>query len=148
MKLNLRKNKKIFEIIHIFLNMMIKTKQKLNVTYDEIANNLFKLKESEKYILTDKLKRLGVEKRKSEVLLQQLKASHDARAYTNEDYIKDLDLAEQIGINDDYNIEKINLINKNNNDEDMNNIDEEYDDIILDTYDDYREDSDGNNNYD
>ena len=56
-----------------FINIMMESKTTIDRTHDSIADELFKLKESEKYTFTDRLKEMSDERREVDNVLKMHK---------------------------------------------------------------------------
>ena len=66
-------NKEIAKLLTAFLNIMMKSKKTLNVSYEDIEDKVFRLKEAEKYDFTDKLKDMTDEERAVDTILKHNK---------------------------------------------------------------------------
>ena len=65
--------KKIAHLLTIFINIMHDHKNKINISYEDILDRIFKEKEKEKYEITDRLKNLSDEQRKVDNMLKKHK---------------------------------------------------------------------------
>ena len=63
----------VAKLLVSYLNIMIRSKKTLNVSYDDVADTVFKLKEAEKYDFTDRLKDLTDENREIDTILKHYK---------------------------------------------------------------------------
>jgi hypothetical protein len=63
----------VAKLLVSYLTIMMKSKKTLNVSYDDIADSVFKLKEAEKYSFTDRLKDMTVEDRVVDTILKHNK---------------------------------------------------------------------------
>jgi hypothetical protein len=66
-------NKEVAKLLTAFLNIMIKSKKTINVSYEDIEDKVFRLKEAEKYDFTDKLKDMTDEERAVDTILKHNK---------------------------------------------------------------------------
>ena len=92
---------KVVEIITAFITMMENDKDEIDITYDNIQDRVFKLKEREKNMVTDRLKNLTDEERNVDTMLKINKLDKynlglqkgltvlDADYYDNELYLRD-----------------------------------------------------------
>jgi hypothetical protein len=65
--------KKIAHLLTVFINIMHDHKTKINISYEDILDRIFKEKEKEKYEITDRLKNLSDEQRKVDNMLKKHK---------------------------------------------------------------------------
>jgi hypothetical protein len=65
--------KQVANLLIAYLNIMMKSKKTLNISYKDIEDKIFKLKEAEKYSFTDKLKDMGDEERAVDTILKHHK---------------------------------------------------------------------------
>jgi hypothetical protein len=63
----------VAKLLVSYLTIMMKTKKTINVSYDDIADSVFKLKEAEKYSFTDRLKDMTQEEREVDTILKHNK---------------------------------------------------------------------------
>ena len=63
----------VAKLLVSYLTIMMKSKKTINVSYDDIANSVFKLKEAEKYSFTDRLKDMTQEEREVDTILKNNK---------------------------------------------------------------------------
>ena len=63
----------VAKLLVSYLTIMMKSKKTLNVSYDDIADSVFKLKEAEKYSFTDRLKDMTEEERVVDTILKHNK---------------------------------------------------------------------------
>ena len=124
----------VAQLIVAYLNIMMRSKKTLNVSYNDVADTVFKLKEAEKYDFTDRLKKLSDEGREMDTILKHLKLgsiysiglSKGIKQYDPENYEHDKNVAERVA-----NIQnKLKRNGQTNIDQD--DIDEAIDDIELD----------------
>jgi hypothetical protein len=66
-------NKNVAKLLVSYLKIMIKSKKTINVSYEDIQDNVFKLKEAEKYDFTDKLRDMTDEARAVDTILKHHK---------------------------------------------------------------------------
>jgi hypothetical protein len=66
-------NKDIAKLLTSFLNIMMRSKKTINVSYEDVQDKVFKLKEAEKYDFTDKLKDMSDEARAVDTILKHHK---------------------------------------------------------------------------
>lgn len=69
--LKLKQN--VADLLLEYLNIMMRSKKTINVSYDDVADTVFKLKEAEKYDFTDRLKDLTDEEREVDTILKHHK---------------------------------------------------------------------------
>jgi hypothetical protein len=70
-QVDLKKN--IAHLLTVFINIMHDHKNKINISYEDILDRIFKEKEKEKYEITDRLKNLSDEQRKVDNMLKKHK---------------------------------------------------------------------------
>jgi hypothetical protein len=63
----------VAKLLVAYLTIMMKSKKTINVSYDDIADSVFKLKEAEKYSFTDRLKDMTQEERQMDTILKHNK---------------------------------------------------------------------------
>jgi hypothetical protein len=66
-------NQEVAKLLVSYLKIMIKSKKTINVSYGDIEDKVFKLKEAEKYDFTDKLKDMSDEARAVDTILKHHK---------------------------------------------------------------------------
>ena len=66
-------NQEVARLIVSYLQIMMRSKKTINVSYDDIQDKVFKLKEAEKYDFTDKLKDMSEEARVVDTILKHNK---------------------------------------------------------------------------
>ena len=66
-------NREVGKLIVSYLQIMMRAKKTINVSYKDIEDKVFKLKEAEKYDFTDRLKKLSDEGREMDKILKHLK---------------------------------------------------------------------------
>jgi hypothetical protein len=91
----------ISKLLVSYLEIMMKSKEMINMSYDDIADKIFKLKEAEKYNFTDQLRDMGDEKRKVDNILKYNKLDFygmfdDIRGYNDEHFEYDKKIAENV----------------------------------------------------
>lgn len=84
-----------------YLNIMMKSKDLINMSYNDIANEIFQLKEAEKYDFTDKLKDMTDEQREVDNIMKYNKLEFygffdDIRGYNDEHFKYDKQIAENV----------------------------------------------------
>lgn len=122
-------NKKIAELLNAYMEIFVNEKDTIDITYEDIQDRIFKLKEKEKDRITDKLKALTDEARQVDTILKITKQGEyskglqkgltvlDKNFYDEEQEFRDeMEKAER----------KIRQKNKDANDENI--------DILLDEY--------------
>lgn len=92
---------KVVEMISAFIEIMEKEKEEIDITYENIQDRVFKLKEREKNMVTDRLKNLTDEERDADTMLKIHKLDKynlglqkgltilDADYYDNELYLRE-----------------------------------------------------------
>lgn len=63
----------VAKLLVSYLTIMMRSKKTLNVSYDDVSDTVFKLKEAEKYDFTDRLKDLSDEGREIDTILKHYK---------------------------------------------------------------------------
>jgi hypothetical protein len=63
----------VAKLLVSYINIMIRTKKTLNVSYDDVEDRVFKLKEAEKYSFTDRLRDMSEEERAVDTILKHHK---------------------------------------------------------------------------
>jgi hypothetical protein len=119
---------KIAELISTFLNIMNDNKNTINISYDKIMDNIFKLKEKEKNKVTDRLKSLTNDERNVDTMLKVNKlglwnkglqkglTQYDKNVYDEE--VEDLEDYRQIisnNIDEQYDDGDLNIDNEDQN---------------------------------
>jgi hypothetical protein len=66
-------NQEVAKLLVSYLQIMMRSKKTINVSYQDIADRVFKLKEAEKYDFTDKLKNISDEARAVDTILKHYK---------------------------------------------------------------------------
>jgi hypothetical protein len=66
-------NQEVAKLIMSFLTIMMKSKKTINVSYEDIQDKVFRLKEAEKYTFTDKLRDMTDEERAVDTILKHNK---------------------------------------------------------------------------
>jgi hypothetical protein len=92
------------KLIGAFLKIMIKVKDTLNVSFEDIEDKVYKLKEAEKYSFTDRLKDMTEEQRAVDTILKHHKLgplysiglSKGLREYNPENFDHDKKVAEKV----------------------------------------------------
>ena len=94
----------IAKLLVSYLNIMMKSKSTINVSYDEVEDRVFKLKEAEKYTFTDRLKDMTEEKRAVDTILKHNKLgplyslglSKGIKEYDPDNYDHDKKVSEKV----------------------------------------------------
>jgi hypothetical protein len=93
----------VAKLLVAYIKIMMKSKDTINLSYNSIQDNIFKLKEAEKYTFTDRLKELTEEERKVDTIMKSNKLgvwskglSKAIKVYDPENYDQDKILAEQV----------------------------------------------------
>lgn len=102
--LKLKQN--VADLLLEFLNIMMRSKKTLNVSYDDVSDTVFKLKEAEKYDFTDRLKQLTDEEREVDTILKHHKLgslysiglSKGIKEYDPENFDHDKKVAERVAV--------------------------------------------------
>jgi hypothetical protein len=94
-------NKETMRLLIEYLNIIIKCKKTAKMSYNDIANEIFQLKETEKYDFTDKLKDMSDEQREVDNIMKFNKLEFygmfdDIRGYNDEHYQHDKQIAENV----------------------------------------------------
>ena len=97
-------NKDISKLLNVFLNIMMRSKNTINVSYNDVEDKVFKLKEAEKYDFTDKLKDMTDEARAVDTILKHHKLgplyslglSKGIKEYDTEHFEHDKQIAENV----------------------------------------------------
>ena len=69
----MRLKQDVAKLLVSYLSIMMRSKKTLNVSYDDVSDSVFKLKEAEKYDFTDRLKDLSIEGREIDTILKHFK---------------------------------------------------------------------------
>jgi hypothetical protein len=95
--------KSVAQLLTTYLTIMIENKNTINVSYDEIMDKVFKLKEREKDTFTDRLKSMSDEEREADTILKYNKLGvwskglmKGIREYDPENYDQERDLMNNI----------------------------------------------------
>ena len=94
----------VAQLLVSYLSIMMRSKKTLNVSYDDVADTVFKLKEAEKYDFTDRLKDLSDEGREIDTILKHFKLgsvysiglSKGIKNYDPENFDHDKRVAERV----------------------------------------------------
>jgi len=94
----------IAKLLVSYLNIMMKSKRTIDVSYDDVEDRVFKLKEAEKYSFTDRLKDMTEEKRAVDTILKHNKLgplyslglSKGIKEYDPDNYDHDKKVAEKV----------------------------------------------------
>jgi hypothetical protein len=148
----------IAKLLAEYLKIMMKSKSMINMSYDDIADKIFKLKEAEKYDFTDKLRDMTDEQRKVDNIMKYNKLEFygmfdDIRGYNDEHFKHDKQIAENVAkiqnkfgqvdddlMNDDEYENEVNQVVAEDNavesdhDEDMNDYDNADNDYAYNDY--------------
>lgn len=97
-------NQEVAKLIISYLQIMIRSKKTINMSYEDIQDKIFKLKEAEKYDFTDKLKDLSDEARAVDTILKHHKLgplyslglSKGIKEYDPEHFEHDKKIAENV----------------------------------------------------
>jgi len=97
-------NQEVAKLITAYLSIMMRSKKTINVSYDDVEDKVFKLKEAEKYDFTDKLKDLTDEARAVDTILKHHKLgplyslglSKGIKEYDTEHFEHDKRIAENV----------------------------------------------------
>jgi len=87
----------VSRVLVAYIGIMIKSKKTLNITYEDVVDKVFKSKEAEKYLFTDRLKDMTEEDRVMDTILKQMKLgpiysrglAKGLRTYDDETYEQD-----------------------------------------------------------
>jgi hypothetical protein len=66
-------NQEVAKMLVAYLQIMMRSKKTINISYADVEDNVFKLKEAEKYDFTDKLKDMSDEQRAVDTILKHHK---------------------------------------------------------------------------
>jgi hypothetical protein len=94
----------VAKLLVSFLTIMMRSKKTINVSYDDIEDRVFKLKEAEKYSFTDRLKEMSEEERAVDTILKHHKLgplysiglSKGIKEYDPENFDHDKKVAEKV----------------------------------------------------
>ena len=94
----------VAQLLVSYLSIMMRSKKTLNVSYDDVADTVFKLKEAEKYDFTDRIKDLSDEGREIDTILKHFKLgsvysiglSKGIKNYDPENFDHDKRVAERV----------------------------------------------------
>jgi hypothetical protein len=94
----------VAKLLLSYLNIMMRSKNTINVSYDDVADTVFKLKEAEKYDFTDRLKDLSDEGREIDTILKHYKlgsiysigVSKGIKEYDPDNFDHDKKVAERV----------------------------------------------------
>ena len=123
----------VAQLLVSYLSIMMRSKKTLNVSYDDVADTVFKLKEAEKYDFTDRLKDLSDEGREIDTILKHFKLgsiysiglSKGIKNYDPENFDHDKRVSERVS-------EIQNKLKRNGRTNvDQNDIDEAIDDMDI-----------------
>jgi hypothetical protein len=97
-------NQEVAKLITSYLNIMMRSKKTINLSYDDIQDKVFKLKEAEKYDFTDKLRDMTDEQRAVDTILKHHKLgplyslgmSKGIKEYDPEHFEHDKQIAENV----------------------------------------------------
>ena len=97
-------NRDIAKLLSSFLNIMMRAKNTINVSYEDVEDKVFSLKEAEKYDFTDKLKDMTDEARAVDTILKHHKLgplyslglSKGIKEYDAEHFEHDKQIAENV----------------------------------------------------
>ena len=97
-------NKNVAKLLVSYLKIMMKSKKTINVSYQDIQDNVFKLKEAEKYDFTDKLRDMTDDARAVDTILKHHKLgalyslgmSKGIKEYDPEHFEHDKKIAENV----------------------------------------------------
>ena len=129
-------NQEIAKLIVSYLQIMIRSKKTINVSYSNIYDKIFKLKEAEKYDFTDKLKDMSDDARNVDTILKHFKLgplyslgmSKGIKEYDPDHFEHDKQIAENVAKiqsklkksdDTDFNDEVDEMITQNEIDEDL-----------------------------
>ena len=123
----------VAKLLVSYLSIIMRSKKTLNVSYDDITDKVFKLKEAEKYDFTDRLKDLSDEGREIDTILKHFKLgsiysiglSKGIKNYDPENFDHDKRVSERVS-------EIQNKLKRNGRTNvDQNDIDEAIDDMDI-----------------
>lgn len=94
----------VANLLYAYLTIMMTSKKTVNMSYEDIQDNVFKLKEAEKYSFTDKLRDMTDEERAVDTVMKILKigdkysigASKGIREYVPEHFEFDKNVAKEV----------------------------------------------------
>jgi mevalonate kinase len=94
----------VAKLLVSYINIMIRTKKTLNVSYGDVEDRVFKLKEAEKYSFTDRLRDMSEEERTVDTILKHHKLgplysiglSKGIKEYDPENFDHDKKVAEKV----------------------------------------------------
>jgi len=97
-------NKEVAKLLVSYLQIMMRSKKTINVSYQDVEDKVFKLKEAEKYDFTDKLKDMSDEQRAVDTILKHHKLgplyslgiSKGIKEYDPEHFEHDKQIAENV----------------------------------------------------
>ena len=97
-------NQEVAKLITSYLNIMMRSKKTINLSYDDIQDKVFKLKEAEKYDFTDKLRDMTDDQRAVDTILKHHKLgplyslgmSKGIKEYDPEHFEHDKQIAENV----------------------------------------------------
>ena len=122
----------VAKLLVSYLSIMMRSKKTINVSYDDVSDTVFKLKEAEKYDFTDRLKDLSDEAREADTILKHYKLgplysiglSKGIKNYDPENFDHDKAVAERVATIQ-------NKLKRNKNIVDEVDIDDEIDEMNL-----------------
>jgi hypothetical protein len=120
----------VAQLMISFLNIMENQKDKIDISYAEIRDNIFKLKESEKEGITDRLKSLTDEDRQLDTILKINKLGVWGKGLKKGLTVYDKDMYEEEGEFRDKMEKAERLIRKRNRDATNENIDQYLEDYM------------------
>jgi hypothetical protein len=96
----------VAKLLVSYLTIMMRSKKTLNVSYDDVSDTVFKLKEAEKYDFTDRLKDLSDEGREIDTILKHYKLgaiysiglSKGIKEYDADNFDHDKQVAERVAV--------------------------------------------------
>jgi len=94
----------VAKLLHAFIKIMMKTKDTLDVSFEDIQDKVYKQKEAEKYLFTDRLKDMTEDERAVDTILKHTKLgplysiglSKGLREYDPENFDHDKQVAEKV----------------------------------------------------
>jgi hypothetical protein len=97
-------NQEVAKLLVSYLQIMMRSKKTINVSYQDVEDKVFKLKEAEKYDFTDKLKEMSDEARAVDTILKHHKLgslyslgmSKGIKEYDQEHFEYDKKIAENV----------------------------------------------------
>lgn len=124
----------ISKLLVVYLGVMDKHKDTINVSYEDILDRVFKLKEREKDIITDRLKGLTEEERNADTILKINKLGvwnkglqKGLTSYVAENYDAERELMEKFGALENKMLKTNKDVNENNKDILLEEFGEDYD---------------------